>query len=298
MPNYNPGGQIGTSQSGLGGLNDSRAGNTRGSTREGFAPGGMPNPNTGMPMTPEEEALSIFQQAGNLQSTAATAGADAEIAGIREMIARLTGMTGGSFNPEGTNSFTDAGMQGLEGVQQGSTAGGFGARLDQIIGGDAFGGLVDERMRGAQGMLSAGGLTRSGESMEAGAAIPTELAMQLENRLFGRQAGLASQGFNAMEATAGRNFTGNQNFGSREDGLNAKIAQLLGGIGGVNAEGIRGSAEAEAGGILGEAGFNMQREQQKDQNKNDSLGLIGSGLGYAFGGPIGGAIGGGIAGLL
>jgi hypothetical protein len=226
---------------------------------------------------PVASPLSVFEQAGNLQSTAATEGADAEIAGIQEMIAKLQGLLGGDLG-----EVQSTGMDNFRSVADASTAEGFGSRLDKIIGGGAFGGLVDERMRGAAGMLSSGGLSRSGTAMEAGQAIPTELALQLENQQFGRQSNLANTGFQAQ---------------SQQLSLNQQIAALLGNIGGIRGTGIRGSAEAEAGGILGEAGYNMQAQQQQDQNQSDMFGTLGTAAGTYFGGPLGGAIGGALGGL-
>jgi hypothetical protein len=231
--------------------------------------------NNGANNTPVASPLSVFEQAGNLQSTAATEGADAEIAGIQEMIAKLQGLLGGDLG-----EVQSTGMDNFRSVADASTTEGFGSRLDKIIGGGAFGGLVDERMRGAAGMLSAGGLSRSGTAMEAGQAIPTELALQLENQQFGRESNLANTGFQAQ---------------SQQLSLNQQIANLLGNIGGIRGTGIRSSGEAEAGGILGEAGFNMQAQQQKDQNQSDMFGTIGTALGTTYGGgPLGGAIGGAI----
>jgi hypothetical protein len=430
-----------------GGGNNSFSGGDREGNREGqFVP---VNSNVPPLTVEEEEQLSVFQQAGLLQSVAATGASNAEIAGVRDMIARLQNGAGGAFSPQGDfqsrtpfqregnfnqgsftpegafqnrspfsaqgdfqdrtpfqsegnfagedqSAFTTAGLQGLQGVQQGSTASGFGQRLDDIIGGNQFQGLVDERQRAVQGQLSAGGLTRSGAAIDAASAIPADLALQLEGQLFNRQAGLAESGrlsegaalnrnfqgqsnvdsrnfqgsnleadrvfrgqdavdsrnfqgqqamadrdfqgqlaidnrnFQAQQNLDSRNFQGQQNvdqrnfagqdaFAARTDagqrdinelnfvgsqgdrardqGLNDQIAALLGGIGGFNAQGIRDSAEAEAGGILGEEGFNLQRQQAQDQNRNDTLSTLGAGVGSYFGGPIGGAIGGAVGGI-
>jgi len=216
-------------------------------------------------MAPKVKGPSIFEQAGALQSTAATGAADAEIAALMESIAYIQQMM------QGNNQFTEAGLGGLTGVQQGSTAQGMNERLAAIMGGDQFGALADERGRAQQGQLAAGGLTRSGTAMDAMAAIPTDLAFQLENQLFGRQAGLADMGFQSQ---------------SRDMGFGAQIAALLGGQGQAEARGIRDSGEAEAGGILGEKGYQFQKDQQKDQNKSDLLGtVIGLGAMAAFSDP-------------
>ncbi len=242
---------------------------------------GISNPNQFGGIRTAPAPLSVFEQAGQLQSGAATGGAEAEIEGLQQAIQQLMQMQG-----QGPSAFTQAGLGALEGVQQGSTIGGFGDRLNQIIGGDQFQGLVGERQRGLQGQLAAGGLTRSGTAIEAASAIPTDLAFQLENQLFGRQSGLAGMGFQGEQAGIGRDF-----------GLNAQIAALLGGQGQVRGEGIRGAAEAEAGGILGEAGFQFSADQQDDQNQSNLFSLLGAGAGGFLGGAPGASIGAGIGSL-
>ncbi len=227
---------------------------------------------------------NVFLQAGALQSAAATEGADAEIEGLKQAIAQLQQMIGQSA---GDGAYSEAGLGGLEGVVQGSSAEGFDDRLNSIISGGSFNSLVDLRRQGVQGQLGAGGLTRSGTAMDAMAAIPADMALQLENQLFGRQAGLADMGFQSDTQDIGR-----------DTGLNAQIAALLGAIGTSEAAGITGAAEAKAGGILGKKGFEYARQQQKDQNSNDRnsalFGAIGTGVGAAFGGPVGAGIGGAI----
>lgn len=182
---------------------------------------------------------SVFEQAGTIQATGQTEGAAAEVAGLQEAINLL-----------------DALMSG------GSTASGFGTRLDEIIAGDSFSGLVDERQRAATAQLGASGLNRSGAALETASAIPTELAFGIENQLFGREANLTQL-----------------------------IAQMLGQQGFSTAGGIRGAAEAEAGGILGEEGFLLQQQQQKDQNQANLFSGLGGAIGFGIGGPVGGSIG-------
>tara|TARA_R110000782_G_scaffold109339_1_gene198321 strand:+ start:705 stop:1655 length:951 start_codon:yes stop_codon:yes gene_type:complete len=200
-----------------------RDGNSNGSFAGGFNP-----------LDPTQAPKSIFQQAGDLQSTAATGAAGAEVDGLMQALAQIQQM------------------------MDGSSGAGFGERLNSIIGGDQFAGLVDERQRGMQGQLSAGGLTRSGTALEAAGAIPMELAFDLENQQFGRESGFSTQ-----------------------------IANLLASIGGAKAGGIRGSAEAEAGGILGEKAYQFAGDQQRQQNNNDMFSAIGG----LVGGPAGAFLG-------
>ena len=196
---------------------------------------------TGQPKKP-----NVFEQAGALQSTAATGAGEAQNAGLQQAMELIQSLMGGQ---SGTDNF--------------------GSRLDSVIGGGAFNGLVGERSRAMQGQLSAGGLTRSGTAMQSMAEIPEELALELEQIGFGR-----------------------------ESGITQMIAQMLGQQGQNTATGILGSAEAEAGGILGKKAYQFAGNQQGDQNRNNALSLFGGGIGTAIGGPVGGAIGSGIGSLL
>lgn len=108
----------------------------------------------------------------------------------------------------------------------------------QLPGGSSpspFQALVDERTRAAQGQLGASGLMRSGGALLEAARIPTELALALEEQLYGRQAALANSGQNAavMQGNAGMN-AGNS------------VARLLQEQGAANAQGIIGAQQARA----------------------------------------------------
>jgi hypothetical protein len=155
-----------------------------------------------------------------------------------DFIKEQFGETKESFQP-----FIDAGLQGLEGVQQGSTIGGFGDRLDEIFNSGALDGLIDQRTRGAQSQLAAGGLTRSGTGVQEIAGIPQELAFALEQQLTGRQSGLANQGFGAIS-----------NIGNLGAGQAGAIGGLLGQQGQNTSSGIITDAQSSAafgGQILG-----------------------------------------------
>lgn len=133
-----------------------------------------------------KEAIKIIQEQGGANTA------------LFESAQDRIGGASGLFSP-----FINAGQTGLAGLTQGSTTRGFGQRLDDIIGGGAFGGLVDERQRALQGQLAAGGLTRSGAALEESAAIPTDLALQIENILTGRSQNLAELGLEGSRGEAG-----------------------------------------------------------------------------------------------
>lgn len=143
----------------------------------------------------------------------------------RKQLEEKFGVTEQAFDP-----FQQAGLQGLQGQIQGSTAGGLDQRLGDIFGGENFQNLVGERTRAVQGQLAAGGLTRSGTALQEIANVPTELGFGIENQLFGRQQGLAGQGFAASSNLANlRQALGQNLAGNLEAGGRAEAQGILGG---------------------------------------------------------------------
>jgi len=98
--------------------------------------------------------------------------------------------------------FSKAGSGQLGALTQGASIGGLDERLAEIFNSDTFGALVDDRTRGVQGQLAAGGLTRSGAGLESIANVGSELGLQLEQLLTGRSQGLAGQGLQAAGGIA------------------------------------------------------------------------------------------------
>lgn len=146
--------------------------------------------------------------------------------------------------------YMQAGQAGLPLLQQGATVGGYSDLLAEIMGTGMFDELVDERMRGAQGMLAAGGLTRSGAALEEGARIPVDIATQLAGILTGNAGNLANMG----QATAAGAANLGANFGINN-------AALLQQIGAARAAGTLGQEQAETQGLgnilsLGTGAFN------------------------------------------
>lgn len=142
------------------------------------------------------QQLGVFDEGGILgaPSQAGSRAGAAQAAGKQQGIETLT---------RELSPFRDAGLQGLEGILQGSTAQGFGANLQELLSGGALQPLVAERGRAVQGQLAAGGLTRSGAGLQAAAAVPTDLALQIEQMLNQRQGGLAETGFQAASGIGG-----------------------------------------------------------------------------------------------
>lgn len=99
---------------------------------------------------------------------------------LKEIIKQM-GLSQDAYAP-----YRQFGETSLNNMMGAGTASGLDQRLNDIMGTDLFNGLKEQRMRDMQGMLGAGGLTRSGAAMEAGADLPTDLAMEIENQLYGR----------------------------------------------------------------------------------------------------------------
>jgi hypothetical protein len=69
--------------------------------------------------------------------------------------------------------------------------------LNEIFNSSYFDGLVGERTNAVNSNLAASGLMRSGTAIEQAANIPTDLALQIESLISGRETGLANTGLNA-----------------------------------------------------------------------------------------------------
>ena len=133
--------------------------------------------------------------------------------------------------------FQEAGVSQLPGLTEGATVGGLDARLAEIFNSDTFGALVDDRTRGVQSQLAAGGLTRSGAGVESIANVGSELGLQLEQLLTGRSAGLAGQGLGAAGGVANLFNQKGQNTSSgiladaqAKADFGSQVAQIAGGI--------------------------------------------------------------------
>lgn len=137
--------------------------------------------------------------------------------------------------------FYDMGLAGAQGYASAATPQGLDEMISQIMSGDYFTDLVDTRTRAVQGQLAASGLTRSGRALEEAAAIPTELAFNIENLLTGRQGSLGDMGFSS----------------------GSQIADLTTRVG-----------EAIASGILGLEAQENARDMAGDTNRSNLLGSV------------------------
>ena len=174
--------------------------------------------------------------------------ADAQVRANNASIAEMRRQFG--ITQENIAPWLTAGQDALGVTQESATPQGLDALLAQIMGTDTFGSLVDERQRGVQGQLAAGGLTRSGTAMQEAARVPTDLALALENMLTGRQSGISSTG--------------------------ASAAVGLGNLGQSNSSGIAGlmsqSGNAISSGII----TDQQARAQGQQNLFNTAATIGS----------------------
>jgi len=141
-------------------------------------------------------------------------------------------VTQGQISP-----FVEAGQRQLPALEAGATPGGLDATLAQLFDTDIFGSLVEERQRGVQGQLAAGGLTRSGTAIEEAARVPTDIGLALESLLTGRQQALATGG-----------QSGAINLGQIGAGASGGIANLLTASGQAGSAGILTDAQARAQG--------------------------------------------------
>jgi hypothetical protein len=143
-------------------------------------------------------------------------------------------------------------------VQSASTFGGFSQRLGNIMESDIFQPLLDERMEAAQTQLANTGLSRSGAALREAARIPTDLAMQLENQLYGRQVAGLNYGTNLGLGAQGARVGGIADVIGQQAGVRGSVANVMSGIGDVYAQGRLGGATAGAGGAQNMMNMGMQ----------------------------------------
>lgn len=88
----------------------------------------------------------------------------------------------------------EAGIAEIPELSRSATAEGFGQNIGEILQGESFAPLVEQRERAAAQALSSAGLRRSGQRARAAAQIPTDLALQIEGELNRRRQSIAGQG--------------------------------------------------------------------------------------------------------
>ncbi len=162
--------------------------------------------------------------------------------------------------------FINAGRSALPGLESGAGVEGFSERIRALLSGGALQPLVDERTRAVQQQLAAGGLTRSGAGIRAAAGVPTDIALAIEEALYGRQANLVNLGQSSA--------VGQANIGSN---LSTTISQLLGQQGEARAGGIIGAQQARsaATGQMVNAGLGAAAIFFSDPRLKDNMQPIG-----------------------
>lgn len=195
-------------------------------------------------------STAAAQDAANLQSQSAMAGIDEQrrqFDALQQILA----------------PYVQAGLPGVEGlsdIQQqiaGLGAGpdpNMGARLQQLQGSEAFRALEADRMGAVQNQLAQGGLTRSGAALQAAASVPTDLALQLENQLYGREQSafqnqlgtIGAQG-DIFSTLAGLGQASAAGVGAAGQNTGASIANLLNRSSAAQAQGAANVANIEAG---------------------------------------------------
>lgn len=191
----------------------------------------------------------------------------------RRILEEQLGITREQFAP-----FLEAGTSALPELQrgfqapEGTTLPGLENVLSQIMGGEAFQSLIGERERGVRGQLAAGGLTRSGTAVREAAAIPTDLAFELENLLFGRAQGAEAARIGGLQDLTQLGLSAAAQTGGQTGALTSAITEAMRSGAQARGAGITGAARAGATGILGGA----QAQAQHAQNLMNLGGTLGS----------------------
>jgi len=217
----------------------------------------------------QRTALTAAQLQADAVREASLLQAAGQERGLQATLEQL-GITREQFAP-----FLEAGAGALPELQEGfqpqrgATLGGLDEMIAEIMGSDVFGGLVEERQRGVQGQLAAGGLTRSGTAIREAAAVPTDLAFEIENMLFGRGQSDEIARIQGLQNLVQTGLSAAGTSGGQGGSLTTQIANQLGGIGATRGQGLTQSAEAIASGIFG-------ANQAEAQGKQNIMGIAAS----------------------
>ncbi|MEW8548583.1 MAG: tail fiber domain-containing protein [Candidatus Thiodiazotropha sp.] len=205
--------------------------------------------------------MGLFSSSGN---KAAKRAAEAQVKSTQlgvDELRRQFDATQANLSP-----FIEAGQGMIGGVTSAATPEGWAEAVGRLLNGGVLQPLINERERAVQGQLASSGLRRSGAGLRAAADIPVDLAMAIEQQLYGRQANLMGSGQNAA------------------GGLGALGANTSGGV--ANLFSQMGQAQGNA--IL-------QGQQADAQNRSNllSAGLTGASIAAALPGATAGTIAGG-----
>ncbi len=219
--------------------------------------GGITAPGYGNIQTMLQNATGGSQgpimDAAQLQHDTITDSSAEYMQNIQDIIPQLQELIG-SGNA-GFDAFSALTNPAIRALQEAHTASGFGGRLNTIMNDPSFQPIVDERMRAVTDHLGASGLTRSGAGLRDIADVPLDVALNLENQLYGRSMNNANMAFNSAGGMASGNM-----------GLAQMIAQLLGTSAAIGHDSNVQGGEALASGILGQQQFDHQQDVQDDAN--------------------------------
>ncbi len=136
-----------------------------------------------------------IMDAAQLQSDAITQSTEQYLENLNAIIPQVQDiLAGAGINLQG---YQDLGASALPELQEGQSILGYNNRLARIMDSSHFDTLADARRSEINRHLGSAGLTRSGAGLREIAAVPADLAMDIENRLYGRSGSNASIGFNA-----------------------------------------------------------------------------------------------------
>lgn len=198
--------------------------------------------------------------------------------------------------------YVDLGADFIGSVSDASTLQGFDNRIGQIQDSSVFNDLFGMRQDAADNYYARIGGARSGAAVQEAAQVPVDLAMAIENQLFGRQlnnvnigqnsvarVGAAGQGFADSIANIEMNSAGQQGQLMVQGG-NA-LGQGIINAGNAQGQSLVDSAYYQGAGITGAANAQAEGIMQSAQNQTNSMNAIGSIGGGIFGGMMGGPAG-------
>ncbi len=233
-------------------------------------------------------------EAANIQSGAALAGAEIQAGAAlqgasltadatnraTELNERIYGETVDRLDP-----YVQLGAGSLGDVAQGSTIAGLNDRLSQILDSENFNALSDSRHRSASTYLASKGLGRSGRAASEVGAIDGNLAMQIENQLFGRASNNVDRGQNAAANLGGlgQNFANSQ--GQLLSAGASQISQLTANGAAASAQGLQAAANYGANAITDSANALAagQEADRAQRNQNIQTGVsVASAVASAF----------------
>jgi hypothetical protein len=127
---------------------------------------------------------------------------------------------------EDLSVYRELGQKYVPIIDDAATAAGFQARLTEIMDTDVFNQLRDERQEAASGALGQAGLTRSGQAARSAAELTTDLALGIDNTLYGRQLNNVNLG----QAASARQAAAGQNYANAVTGIETGTAAQIGNI--------------------------------------------------------------------